>query len=550
MGTITRRQVLKGAGALGAAAAATALLPDLASAAVDGAHHVLAAADLRGTRTITSFAAGKGRNELGLATESWQMPDGPASLVARRDGSIAILDTLNRRVSIVRGGSVAETIDVPGLQYAIDIQEVSGRLFLLDPVTAQIFTIDGHTITRRPIPGSSISVSRLMPGSRPGAVAVVECDGGAYDLDNGSAAATINFPDRAGGRTHVEYGPGFFDRRVATVVLPGGARIPITTSGFLGSIVPLGIDDAGRHYVLVTEIDLYAPKTDVDLTLRRFESNGAAAGVARVPVRGRVTNPRTAVTFAPNGDAFALFTESSRTLLLALEWQAALSARIRLPSVPGSLSGIALANTHNVPVSRATARSTAMSYTTQQWWATTTNLTAITTDCSGNPVTTDVPAYLKNTGQGWKQNLPYCWGGYALVQGFLNMMNDGKMAGNVWCNDDWKCGTYGADCSGYVQQAFGDGASKLNVSALWTKYVVYGGSPASSGALSTGDIFALRPNSHVRMHDIYANWNGQMYLGNYMFESANPAWSDRISYQYRIWSEYPSYEWGVCSFQS
>lgn len=49
------------------------------------------------------------------------------------------------------------------------------------------------------------------------------------------------------------------------------------------------------------------------------------------------------------------------------------------------------------------------------------------------------------------------------------------------------------------------------------------------------------------MHDIYANWNGQMYLGNYMFEAA-AAWDDRISYQYRVWSEYSGYNWRVANF--
>jgi hypothetical protein len=532
---------------MGATAAATAALPGLAAGSIDGLGQLLSAPNLSGTRTIARFPAGSGAQELGLATAPWQMADGAASLVARRDGSIAILDTLNKRVSIVRGGNVVETIEIPGLGYALDIEEVGGRLFVLDMTNAQVVTIEGHTIRRQPLPGPSTNVSRLHPGSRPGRIAVVEADGGAYDLDNGNSSTSTEFQDQQGGRNHIEYSTGFLDRRQATLGLSSGARVSILTNGFLGSVVPAGRDDRGRYYVVVSEIDIHAPGTDVDLTLRRFEPDGTPAGVARVPVRGRATNPRSAVAFAPNGDAFALFMEQSQTLLLQLDWQARVSPLVRIPIAPMWLRNAANAYS-SIPTSRQDASTQAMAYTTQSWYASATNLQARTRDCNNTVITTQVPRYLAGTPAGWKTGLPYCWGAYNLIQGFLDMMNAGWMAGNVYCTGNYKCGTYGNDCSGYVQQCWNVGNPKYSVASLWSTFVAYGGSPASSGALSTGDIFAYLPNYHVRMHNTYANWNGQMYLGNYMYESADPAWDDRITYAYRAWSDYPSYSWGVTSF--
>ncbi|MGH2800592.1 MAG: twin-arginine translocation signal domain-containing protein, partial [Thermoleophilaceae bacterium] len=369
---LSRRRLLKMAGALGASATASVFRPDLGNGLVE-LLQATNAPDLHHARILASFPAGSGRRELGLRTATGVSPDGANAIATRRDGSIAVLDTINHRVSIVAGGDVVQVIALPDSVYPLDIIEEAGSLFVLDTAGGSIHAIDGSSARSLPLPVESRrSASRLAPGGQPGSISVVEEEFASYELTQGRAAKAAGVPDTTGGRLRVDLAPGFLTRRGASVLLPTGVRLPIATAGFLASVVPIGRDDRGRLYIEVTELIFGSQITDVDLTLRRFEPDGTPAGLVRVPVRGRRTNPRRAAAFAANGDAFGLYTEATRTLILQLEWQAALSPLVARPSIPNEWRGVAIA-ANTVPNTRVQCMSIAQSYVDCHWYASSAN---------------------------------------------------------------------------------------------------------------------------------------------------------------------------------
>lgn len=85
-----------------------------------------------------------------------------------------------------------------------------------------------------------------------------------------------------------------------------------------------------------------------------------------------------------------------------------------------------------------------------------------TNNVNPNPSNITRPDWL--TSYGWKTGIPYCWGGFdgtdrssapSSWTNFIDAMNKGKFAGNVYTSGGYKSGTAGVDCSGYVGAAVG-----------------------------------------------------------------------------------------------
>lgn len=410
---ITRRHVFKLGGIVGASALLTFDAPRLMSAAA----RLLAPTrtpDFTGTRLIAILSEGSGPEQLGVRAGVGTAPSGPQAIAALRDGTLAILDTLNSRITFLVNGRSSNAQQLPGAMYPLDLEVLGADLAVFDPSAATVFLIRAGRVASLRLPAVGLNaVSRITKmGDVP---ALVEEDFASYDTRFGRADLTDGYPDPRGGRLTVAYGDSDVSRRRSAQIRQGdGATFTIVTTHALGSVIALGRDDVGRSYFQVSELVPSEGGLDLDLTLRRFGIGGAPEGVARVPVRGRHSHPRRAVCFSPDGGAFALFPERDQVRVLQLEWSAAilplvpLIATVALPRLSAD-AALLIANC------RATAIAVGNDYAHLSslggsWIATSANL--VERNGALRPV------YL--SGPGSYTNIPYCWGGMHVPQGFIN----------------------------------------------------------------------------------------------------------------------------------
>lgn len=387
-----------------------------------------------------------------------------------------------------------------------------------------------------------LDVHGLVPRAGRPSVSIIEEDGAAasFDLATADHRATQAgvFDD---GAVAVSYAARLPEFRRSARVQTRDRAFGIETTHPLGSVVPLGADRSSFLYFLVTELpNSEVGGLDVDLTVRRYRSDGTFSAMARVPVRGRWSHPRTAVSIAPNGDAIALVTERTRTTIVRLAWVPVLAPltaiRTLLPT------GIGLANAATpIPNSRASAFSVADSYQ-NTWWTCTSEM--LSRSCGGALL----PSYI--AGIGSYKEIPYCWGGNDTPSSFIANINSpnnrmlGDANGNVCC---WRGCTAGADCSGfgYITQSWGITSGHQSTETLlnWVTNSP-GQSQSQGGTLYMMDMWRL-PNSHVRMHYSYPGGGG----GEYMYEESI-YWGERAWFAFRPWSDYPNYLWCLGNFSS
>jgi hypothetical protein len=362
-------------------------------------------------------------------------------------------------------------------------------------------------------------------------VTVVEEDAKAYLLSAGRSGLRSELPDGSGGQIRIDYDQASLVRRGASVHTSlGRSRVAVT--GWLGSVLPAGRDSAGAHYVEVSELVTTARGNGVDLTIQRLPLDGARNAVARVPVRGRAASPHRAVTIAPDGDAYAIFPEERRTLILRLPWSERLTALAPSRRLDLGTQHLALA-ANQIPVCRSSCLSTAMNYYIHNWWCSTQNFST----CGGSVR----PRYITSA-NAWYGEIPYNWGGWCTVVGFDNAMSSGYSAGNISTN--FTTCTEGVDCSGFIQRCWGisDGKKDDTMLTAWVTNRADIDPNNPPPWMQHGDMYRL-PGLHASMHDTYSS----LSTGPYVYESA-AANGDRVWYTFYSWTALDSYEWNIANF--
>lgn len=545
----SRRRVLQAGLAIGATGVVSALTPEL----VRGAGRLTAPVrplDLSVGSVVATFDAGSGPQQLGIRDIAGLSPGGPLALAMRSDGSVAMLDTLNRRISIIRGSVVTSTIPLPHAVFPTDVRERGADLCVLDQAGSQLLVVSGTDVSAFPLPSDRRSrVSRLVAGQSVGAIGVAEEDALSFDYSFDPNApqptAQRGFGDGQGGRIVVQYPKNQKNRKTATLVTSSGREIEIETESALGSAVVLGSDRAGFIYVEIAALLESDGGVDVDITIRRYALDGTFAGAARVPVRGRWAQPTTAVAVAPNGDAYAIASDHTRTYLLRLNWTQSLAPlqplRALLPASFGSANALSV-----IPNTRQQALNKASNY---ENWAWTLTAEMMTRSCyePGSGTYSGLPSYLSAPGTYY--HMPYCWGAFDEPGAYVLRISapynytTGDNHGIVGV--PWRGCTAGADCSGFIQQCWGIGPPKQSTESI-LEWVT--NSPGQSqdvgGTLYPGDMWRL-PNSHVRMHYSYPG-DG---TGDYMYE-ASIEWGEQVWFAFRPWSQYTNYLWCTGNFLS
>lgn len=528
----TRRRILKSGVALAGGGMLTALSPEFVRGVSDLVILGQQNPDLSGTRTIANFLAGSGPQELGIQSAALMEPQGPNAIAARADGSLAILDTVNRRIAIVRGDRTQRTISLPTTVYPADLQESGGRLYVLDSGGNQIIEVDDYIVRSQRLPAQSFGRTSGLVDAGNGTIGVVEEDAASYRLTDGRTALAPGYPVGGGEIVRIEYEHSTLARRRASVFL-GSTKVPVATRGFLGSVTVAGADAAGRVYLLISELIRGQIGNEVDLVLQRIERNGSVSAITRVPVRNRWYNPTRAVTIASSGQAFAIFPTRSGTILLELSWVPQISA-LAAPFILDAPKFEALA-VNPIGVCRQAAWDTANTYYSHAWYCSQANYDL----CTQSGYTSQRPAFI--TGLGWYGWVPYDWGGWVTVAGFDSDMAANKTAGNtslavVACSS-------GVDCSGFIQRCWGINNAKYNDTGLlsWCTNVAVLDQYNPPPWMQRSDMYRL-PGQHVRMHDQYQAQS----TGVYVFEAAGDP--GRVGWGYYSWAQLNGYEWCLGSF--
>lgn len=564
--------------ALGAGASG----PLLAQAAEDPRQEgpVLAAEGSGGYETLARLGIGSGPGEAGVERSPGGPAWGPASFDIAADGSIYVLDGVNRTVHVLTGdGGYARGIPFPdGVTCPEDIDVTRDGICLLDlaaqPPAVELLDGDGHLARSWSVPAALADdgISGVNAREATGTLTVsLEIDN-AWEVPFVAAGRQVNARvpkqrhgdivdvpacERADFAISGDHGVRSFSvemdwegGRAATLTAhrsgTGPVRARLESHGTLASVVPLGEDDAGRAYVLAEEID----GARVRACVKAFDASGGPATVSQLPLTEYETHPRRAIRVTAEGDVLALVTGAEAVSVVRLEQRAERGPGLGRAhhgceegSSAGSTSGSGVAGRIGQTLrrlfgpasayaawTRLDAYERAMQYCENSWYCTVYNY---------YPNGVNIrPRYITSYNRNW-MSVPYCWGGWDLSSTFNSLMSSRYDAGDINTKTGGKQpSTAGVDCSGLVSRLWGLG-TKRNTSTVpgiglgATDVSYYLGLPGSAGE-RMGDLY-LDPGSHAMFVDYRTSG------GTRVFESTKFNSYDRVVHIIRADSDLVGY---------
>jgi hypothetical protein len=414
---------------------------------------------------VLSLEVGSEPGQVGFTPEGPEIfPLGPESFDIGKDGTIYLLDSTNHRIQCFDSEGNLRSI-IPLQVRGVDLRVAEDNTFyVLDETRRYVLKVDreGMVLDTYEISKDIEAVSGISLDRR-GDLILKVAEIEEYKL---TSATKHILPDRQFQTKH----EGLTTPRIeATYVFKrlderlghrGVMRVfdtignlllevPITTEHLLGSVVFVNTDRDGNIYLAVEEL-LEAPIVTVEKTVRKYDPNGKLLGIARLPIEEYYTCPNTEVRVDEKGNIYHLVPSKDRVKLLKLslsqEFTSSLgkSKFVKLPKIEFVKTALACDGT----ISRGTVLSTARSYVTHSWYCNSNNYYG--TGCSGRTR----PPYLPGPNQ-WVTSIPYQWGGFDTVVGFVSKMGQNAAAGDA-DGDPCTCpkGVGGVDCSGYVSRCW------------------------------------------------------------------------------------------------
>ena len=487
---------------------------------------------------VARFGTGQGPDQIGVSASTPNlMPEGPRAIAASSDGQIYVLDTLNKRIFGVdpRGG-VPSVLAIEEAEYPMDLAVSEGAFYVLDAATRRVLVYDE--------PGRLTSVHSIPPDIQlAGSVSLVV--GGPDDIQiqsgrgeerltggqrerSGAPSTQLSTPTPAGvvesrferdahDKGVLKLGSGIGRERTRGESL----SLEIDASEYLASAEFLAVDNLGRLYVLAEELATDESEFDVRTSVRRYSRAGQLEAVAQVPLESVDFLANRYVTVVPEGEVYFLQSQAEQVRILRLSFADPTAGRMRgetppRPSedraepgpVPEGFED-AVRKAYQQPermrrstgITRQEILENAESYLGRDWLLS-----------RGNYAVAGVPSEcVPPLGRIWQRPdrleggidlrmtaVPYKWGGYNSLPGFLEKLEQGYLAGDICtCRDERYdyCITgnsTGVDCSGFVSRTWEEGyytTSSLNRIA----------DPLSDWrTLRAGDIVD-RPGSNLRL---------------------------------------------------
>lgn len=452
---LSRRSVIKAGLATSAAAAAMVFIP--------GAMQSVLASGRLPTRLVRTFARGGRSNQVGLRSGVQIKPAGPQSLRVNSDGTFVLTDTINGRIHRWKDQGAVATTAVPPFVGPYDALDVGGRTWILDRFGDRVILAAGSSVISEFRVPSRLQgkITRLAAATLTAVEAhvadyatvqlVASGVGVAADHDASEKEFTRAMRQRADEeyvRVELAASPG--DRgQIATVVRPHRSSLKVTSVGRLYNAWYLGTDAADNTYVVVDQ-ELAGGRPSK--TVWRASGDEWDA-IAELPLDGTIHVPRNPIALAPDGRVFGTYvTENAVEIheLLFVKFSLAQAQfASRSPSWLGAPS--AMAATVAPPerglqtLTRNQAIALADAYNNTQWWCNSANW-------NGNSAARGKPAFL-TTYDVYYDEIPYKWGGWQTISGFLTDMNNNLDAGDVTTGATLSDAS-GVDCSGFIQRCW------------------------------------------------------------------------------------------------
>ncbi|MCL5108982.1 MAG: twin-arginine translocation signal domain-containing protein [Chloroflexi bacterium] len=560
MSSMSRRDFIKASGVLTAAGALATI--DFGAVPVGRPYWgtALAAeppADLSRDEVIASLTAGHGGGQVGIVTKG-SPPSGPQAIALGPQGGLLVVDTWNRRViDLDRTGTVRRHLAVEAC-YPLGVQATAdGGMHILDAADVIELGATGTVIRRLPLNKEIAGLATGLASQGPEVLIEVE---GRHRRRLTERGAPVSLPAQASDRLLLEglaygesgmayvtrYGSPDPGARTATVeVISANAvqrRLTVTAKHGVANAEALGTDADGNSYVAVTSL---LPNAGVDRIVCRFNGEGAPAGLARIPVSGRLGPPRKDVVLGPDGQVYALFVLADRALVVRLGFAE------RLPSLAaqqgldfgGVLAGLArsLAPARAEATDRDSALQTAYNFYYHSGYCNASNYATCVSNQYGVDYTSGRPSFIWSSGVNYGE-VPYQWGGYRSTSQFDSDLSGNKTAGDVNCTSPYvKSCAAGVDCSGFVQNCWGQTSQKYN-DVMLRDYFCTGEVTNKQTDGLAADLWKHQTDGvHVRLHRQYTVDN----TGALTYESTT-GYGGRVSSIFYSWNDlsvYNLYRW-------
>jgi len=235
------------------------------------------------------------------------------------------------------------------------------------------------------------------------------------------------------------------------------AQLRLRVRDRLGAVEFLEIDHAGRMFVFAENI----PRTGTGAAafVARFSAVGALEGVYELPLSD-VPLSRRFVTVSGDGDVYFLRTQNQGVSVLGVgfrkaDGRAVIDVRPLVPTSSRIQSGpqpiVAMR-----PLTRQQTIETAFAFEGIQWKVTQAAYGHDPdTACTGFKGRIRRPTYLHGKLGQQVRGVPYCWGCHGSLDQIRNKIERGVMAGNICTRNAPRSDVAGVDCSAFVSAAWG-----------------------------------------------------------------------------------------------
>ncbi|MBI3522724.1 MAG: hypothetical protein HY071_06425 [Chloroflexi bacterium] len=438
---------------------------------------------------VAEFGIGSGPGQVTYETRVVSdIARGPQSFTVGSDGSVYVLDSLQRRIHIAKAGAVTRTVAVPQSAYLREIHvTIDGTIWLLDN-NDRILSLgsDGRPLSSSQLPKGmrAYDVLRITPDSAGPAL----WTRGYRQFSLGALPATVDLAetlnDKAGtfgggiaAADGVRWSAHTEGHTIVVGAASGGSRIVVTPQTFGATAQPIGFDASGLFYISVQDAYTSGGFIRVEETIQRYKRSGERDGVARLPTESFVISPHRTAEITSDGQVYVMVPAADKLTVYRVDLGTTYRSSVARSSAAGlsQREDTARAQSIGFPLrSRRLVALRASEMNTFLWpWHLSYNFYS-----SGLPRplgTAPNQTQLASDGQ-FIVGIPYNWGGFdsthfsdggwshsdwATWQAFdgadgaLNRYypQPGPVVGNT--QTDVLIGSAGIDCSGYVYAAAG-----------------------------------------------------------------------------------------------
>lgn len=440
---------------------------------------------------ILSVPIGKGSSEVMVLKQEGSNPKGPEGFFVSNTGKIYLLDSVGKRIMIYNNGVLEDMIPISFTLYPRNIT-ASGNVIFVQDSDENIYALNNkgevNKIFKLPFGVGSLDVLNLHPQPNSGLIlwlinnfefriSELPWNLELKDIKGNRLARGLKRPD--GIKFLSEY-LGVRDGIVRSI--DNNVVIPIQASlGTFGSAKIVSFDQNNNIYLLIEELGNTYPQVSVELTLRRYNKDGKATGIARLPLEEMSMIPNKIVDINQRGEVFILVPKNTVLVICKVElgrkftsqigkWcvskgspDAIKDPNINLHSITSS---VVYGGFKGYPISqtRASVRNRALQMISYGWtWRNRYDFLPNGTPRPGGDTTK--PNQLKNLSEGaGVVGIPYTWGGWdspwtwsdgqpwrSFAESLSYYTTFGPLVGNI--STTWYSGSSGIDCSGFAAAA-------------------------------------------------------------------------------------------------